>query len=79
MKNRKWGLINLQVERVQINPDFYRPNEVDLLIGDATKANTLLGWLPKTTLEELCEMMVNEDIQRNEKAIKGGITAGVSF
>jgi GDPmannose 4,6-dehydratase len=64
---------------VQVNPDFYRPNEVDLLIGDATKANTLLGWFPKTTLEELCKMMVNEDIQRNEKAIKGGITAGVSF
>ena len=64
---------------VQINPEFYRPNEVDFLIGDATKANTQLGWFPKTTLEELCEMMVNEDIQRNERAIKGGITAGVSF
>lgn len=64
---------------VQVNPEFYRPNEVDLLIGDATKARNLLGWSAKTTLEELCELMVNEDIQRNERAFKAGITAGVSF
>ena len=50
---------------IKINPKFYRPAEVDLLIGDASKANEILGWKPKTTLEELCEMMIKKDIERN--------------
>ena len=64
---------------VQVNKEFYRPNEVDLLIGDASKANKQLGWVPKTSLEELCKMMVKEDIRRNETANNAGITAGISF
>ncbi len=52
---------------VQINPIYYRPAEVDLLIGDPTKANQDLGWVAKTTLEELCRMMVDADIRRNEQ------------
>ncbi|WP_205703043.1 GDP-mannose 4,6-dehydratase, partial [Paraburkholderia kururiensis] len=56
---------------VRVNPKFYRPAEVDLLIGDATKAERELGWKPTTTLEELCQMMVEADIRRNE--------AGYSF
>lgn len=64
---------------VQVNKEFYRPNEVDLLIGDASKANKRLNWTPKTTLEELCKMMVEEDIRRNETASNAGITAGISF
>ncbi|WP_224485303.1 GDP-mannose 4,6-dehydratase [Robertkochia aurantiaca] len=51
---------------VQVNPKFYRPAEVDLLIGDASKAHEMLDWLPKTTLRELCEMMVKKDIERNQ-------------
>lgn len=51
---------------VRINPKFYRPAEVDLLIGDASKAKAKLGWQPKTTLEELCKMMVTADLRRNE-------------
>jgi GDPmannose 4,6-dehydratase len=51
---------------VRVNPKFYRPTEVDLLIGDATKAKRELGWEPKTSLEQLCEMMVEADIRRNE-------------
>ena len=50
---------------VRINPRFYRPAEVDLLIGDYSKAAEKLGWSPKTTLEELCQMMVKADLQRN--------------
>ncbi len=51
---------------IQVNPKFYRPAEVDLLIGDATKANNILNWKPKTTLKELCDMMVKKDIERNQ-------------
>jgi GDPmannose 4,6-dehydratase len=51
---------------VRINPKFNRPAEVDLLIGNPQKARTILGWKPKTNLEELCEMMVHADIRRNQ-------------
>ena len=51
---------------VKVNPKFYRPAEVDLLIGDAAKANEKLNWKPQTTLQELCHMMVEKDIERNE-------------
>lgn len=54
---------------VRVNPKFYRPAEVELLIGDATKAKNELGWEPKTTLEDLCHMMVAADLRRNEKGI----------
>lgn len=52
---------------VRINPKFYRPAEVDLLIGNPKKAMQELGWKPQTTLEELCAMMVEADLRRNEK------------
>jgi GDPmannose 4,6-dehydratase len=51
---------------VKVNPVFYRPAEVDLLIGDPSKASSELGWFPKTSLEELCEMMVLADLERNK-------------
>ena len=57
--------------RVRVNPKFYRPAEVELLIGSPAKALAQLGWQPKTTLEELCQMMVQADLRRN--------TAGFSF
>jgi GDPmannose 4,6-dehydratase len=50
---------------VRVNPAFYRPTEVDLLIGDAAKARRVLGWEPSTTLEQLCQMMVEADMRRN--------------
>ncbi|MEX3991338.1 GDP-mannose 4,6-dehydratase [Paraburkholderia sp. EG286A] len=52
---------------VRVNPAFYRPAEVDLLIGDAQKAHDDLGWAPKTSLETLCQMMVEADVARNKK------------
>ena len=51
---------------VKVNPRFYRPAEVDLLIGDYSKAHQALGWEPKTTLEPLCQSMVEADIKRNQ-------------
>jgi GDPmannose 4,6-dehydratase len=56
---------------MRINPKFYRPAEVELLIGDPTKAKAKLGWEPETTLEQLCQMMVEADLRRNQ--------AGFSF
>jgi GDPmannose 4,6-dehydratase len=50
---------------VRIDPRFYRPAEVDLLVGDAAKARTILGWEPETSLEELCRIMVEADLRRN--------------
>jgi len=52
---------------VRVNPKFYRPAEVDMLLGDPSKAKSRLGWEPKTTLEELCRMMVEADLRRNER------------
>jgi GDPmannose 4,6-dehydratase len=52
---------------MRINPRFYRPAEVDLLIGDPGHATKVLGWEPKTSLEDLCQMMVVADLRRNEK------------
>jgi GDPmannose 4,6-dehydratase len=51
---------------VTINPAFFRPAEVDLLIGDAKKANDLLNWNPTTSIEELCSLMVEADLRRNK-------------
>lgn len=50
---------------MRINPKFHRPAEVDLLIGNPEKAGRLLGWKPQTTLEQLCQMMVEADLRRN--------------
>lgn len=54
---------------VKVNPAFYRPAEVELLIGDAGKAEKELGWRPKTSLEQLCSAMVKEDIRRIESGM----------
>jgi GDPmannose 4,6-dehydratase len=53
-------------ELVRVSPKFYRPAEVELLIGDPAKARSVLGWEPHTTLEQLCQMMVDADLRRNE-------------
>ena len=56
---------------VRINPKFYRPAEVELLIGDPKKARDDLNWETTSTLEDLCAMMVEADLRRNK--------AGTSF
>lgn len=56
---------------MRVNPKFYRPAEVELLIGNPAKAKAKLGWEPQTTLEQLCQMMVEADLRRNQ--------AGFSF
>ena len=51
-------------DHVVIDPAFVRPAEVDLLIGDPSKANAKLGWTPKTTFRQLVELMVDHDLAR---------------
>ncbi len=48
---------------VRVDPRYFRPTEVDLLLGDASKAKRVLGWEPKVNVEELCHMMVQSDLQ----------------
>ena len=52
---------------VKVNPKFYRPAEVDLLLGDSSKAEKVLGWKRKVGYKELCKMMVEADIERIKK------------
>lgn len=52
---------------MRINPAFYRPAEVELLIGSPARAEARLGWKPQTSLEQLCQMMVEADLRRNEQ------------
>ncbi|MEZ8968477.1 GDP-mannose 4,6-dehydratase [Vibrio breoganii] len=47
---------------VKVNPKFFRPAEVETLLGDPTKAKELLGWVPEITVEEMCQEMVRADI-----------------
>ena len=56
--------INTNKIVMKVNPNFFRPAEVDLLIGDPRKAKELLGWEAKCTLEKLCQMMVDYDIKK---------------
>ncbi len=49
---------------IKINSKYYRPSEVDLLIGNYDKANKHLGWKPKTSLEQLVKMMLDSDLKR---------------
>lgn len=54
-------------ELVSVDPRYFRPTEVDLLLGDATKANEKLGWIPKYSLDELVQDMVQSDLNLMKK------------
>ena len=69
------GSIKLNAVIVKIDPNYFRPTEVDLLIGDPTKSKTKLGWEPKYNLQTLVEEMMAEDVKLFKKDIhlvKGG-------
>lgn len=55
---------------VRIDPKYYRPTEVDLLIGDCTKAKTVLGWERKVSFEQLVEEMVDSDLKSAEADLR---------
>ena len=52
---------------VEIDPKYFRPTEVDLLVGDASKAERELGWKPKHTVQQLVKEMVASDLKLFEK------------
>jgi GDPmannose 4,6-dehydratase len=54
---------------VEVDPRYFRPTEVELLLGDPSKARAKLGWEPKTTLSELVSMMVQEDLKAAERDV----------
>jgi GDPmannose 4,6-dehydratase len=56
---------------VQVSEEYFRPTEVDLLLGDATKAKDKLGWVPKTTFRELAEEMVASDVALYKRSPEG--------
>jgi len=58
---------------VEIDKLYYRPSEVDLLIGDASKAKKVLGWEPKTKFKDLVKLMVDADIKTLEDQLSGRV------
>jgi GDPmannose 4,6-dehydratase len=61
-------------EHVEIDPRYYRPAEVDSLLGDASKARERLGWAPTIGFEELVRLMVDEDLRSLEDQLAGKVT-----
>jgi len=65
---KTFGQLGLNYEdHVEIDPRYYRPAEVDLLLGDSTKACTRLGWKPRTSFDQLVGMMVEHDLKLAER------------
>lgn len=60
-------------KHVEIDPRYYRPAEVESLLGDATKARERLGWEPKVTFEELVRIMIDEDVRILEDQLAGKV------
>jgi GDPmannose 4,6-dehydratase len=68
-----FGLLGLDpYAYVEIDPRYFRPTEVDFLLGDASKAREKLGWQPRVTFKELVRMMVEHDLElaRQEKLLR---------
>lgn len=67
MLDEAFGYLDLDWEKyVEIDPRYYRPTEVDLLLGDATKAKRLLKWEPKVKFKELVRMMIDADLHQEK-------------
>merc|ERR1712223_1374006 len=69
--NEQRSEVSTGIVRVKVNPKFYRPTEVEQLLGDPTKAKTKLGWAPKVDFKALVKDMMDSDIalmKRNEMA-----------
>jgi GDPmannose 4,6-dehydratase len=65
-------------EFVDIDPKYYRPTEVDFLLGDASKAKQKLGWAPRTSFKELIRLMMESDVQLAEREQRAGAGPAIS-
>jgi GDPmannose 4,6-dehydratase len=63
---------------VAVDPVYFRPTEVDSLVGDAQKAKTILGWEPQYDLSSLIEEMVAADIKKYLQLLHGGDTVSIN-
>ena len=63
---------------VAIDPRYYRPTEVDYLLGDPSKATRQLGWKPRTSFKELIRLMMESDLQLAEREQRAGVGPAVS-
>ena len=61
-------------EHLEIDPKYYRPSEVDVLLGDASKAKEKLGWQPKVRFQDLIELMVDADVAALQDQMAGKVT-----
>ena len=69
-----FGRLGLDWQKyVEIDPRYYRPAEVELLIGDASKAKRKMGWEPKTKFKDLIELMVDADLKLLQDQLAGRI------
>lgn len=74
---RAFAVANLDYrDYVKIDPQFYRPAEVELLIGDASRAKKVLGWEPEYTFEDLVRGMVETDLERLNKQAAASVNIG---
>ncbi|MCK4881657.1 MAG: GDP-mannose 4,6-dehydratase, partial [Candidatus Omnitrophica bacterium] len=72
-----FGYVGLDWQKhVEIDKKYFRPTEVDCLIGDSTKAHKVLKWKPKTDFQQLVHMMVDADLELVKKELYGVGTAG---
>jgi GDPmannose 4,6-dehydratase len=60
-------------EYLEIDPKYYRPSEVDVLLGDASKAKEKLAWEPRVRFQELVELMVDADVRALQDQLAGKI------
>lgn len=80
-----FGYLDMEWDKyVEIDPRYFRPTEVDLLLGDATKAREALGWEPKVGFQELVRLMVDNDLElarqeRNVRAAQGDSSTKVRW
>ena len=61
-------------DHVEIDPRYFRPSEVDVLLGDPSKAHEKLGWRPRVTFDELVRLMVDADVTALEEQLAGKVT-----
>ena len=64
---------------IEVSPGYYRPTEVDLLIGDSSKAEKELGWKAKTKFEELVKLMIKADFEKVEKGVSKSLRKGITY